>query len=161
MLNKYIENGLTQTIIHDNNTKKDLIDSVKWDSEFDGNIANISISSNSNGNKKKLNLKLDKQDLDNLLNIPSMNNPLDKRLSLNNETPFLIELPNIQPREELLIPLTLKKRKYRRHKYKRRTSSKSKIRTSSRTSSKSKRRTTSRTSSKSKRRTSSNKPYSF
>jgi len=101
MLNTYIENkGLTQTIIHKN--KKKLINQTNWDADYDGNIANISIDTNTNGNNKHLNFRLDNDDLANILNVPSVNMPIDKRLENDFMTPpfrngvflYQIKIPN-------------------------------------------------------------------
>jgi len=136
MLNTYIKNrGTTKTLIHDNNHNH--VSLVNWDADFDGDIANISISTNTDGNKKQFDVQLDKQDLANILNVPSVEMPLDKRLKMDfqNETPYsepyFIELPTpklepIKPRtiteipythlssprtnEELIVPLTLDKK---------------------------------------------------
>jgi hypothetical protein len=127
MLNTYIKNrGITKTIIHDN--KKSHVNLVNWDADFDGDIANISVSSNMDGIKKQFDIQLDKEDLDEILNIPSVEMPLEKRLQLDfqqenpnpNPKHYLIELPTFKldrdssyrhisspkSNEELIIPFT-------------------------------------------------------
>ena len=109
MLNTYIKNkGNTQTITSINNI--DNIEELGWNSNYDGNIATIDIDSNINGEKNKINLKLDNDDLANLLNIDSINTPIDKRIQFDfNDTnsydslPYLIELPvtTIEPRKPI------------------------------------------------------------
>jgi hypothetical protein len=111
MLNTYIQNsGLTQTIIHNNNNKRNEFNEIKWDAEYDGKQANISLDSNSNGKKKHYNVSLDNQDLANLLNVPSVNMPIDKRLHMDfvaqkvKKEPIVlqIELPDLKTPQ--LIP---------------------------------------------------------
>jgi len=111
MLNTYIQNsGLTQTIIHNNNNKRNEFNEIKWDAEYDGKQANISLDSNSNGKKKHYNFSLDNQDLANLLNVPSVNMPIDKRLHMDfvaqkvKKEPMIlqIELPDLKTPQ--LIP---------------------------------------------------------
>jgi hypothetical protein len=110
MLNTYIKNrGSTQTIIHHNNQNK--FNETNWDADYDGNIANISVTSNTDGNKKHFNATLDNQDLATLLNIPSVGVPIDKRLQMdfndrnfrNDPDIFKIELPDVKTPE--LMPL--------------------------------------------------------
>jgi hypothetical protein len=95
----YIENyGYTNTHIDNNNKKSE--SSVSWIGNYDGNIANVDMTINNNGNEKSLNLQLDNEDLLNLLNIPSNQIPLEKRLindffSPNTPTPIpVIQIPN-------------------------------------------------------------------
>ena len=79
MLNTFIKNkGYTKTIIHDHNKNK--VNELNWDADYDGDNANILLTSTSNGKKKKFGIQLDNNDLANLLNIPSVNMPLHKRL---------------------------------------------------------------------------------
>lgn len=94
----YIENyGYTNTHINNNNKQSE--NSVSWIGNYDGNIANVDMVINNNGNQKSLNLQLDNQDLLNLLNIPSNQMPLEKRL-LNDFSPntpmpmHIIQIPN-------------------------------------------------------------------
>jgi hypothetical protein len=106
MLNTYIKNrGTTKTIIYDNN--RNHINEINWDANYDGDVANISIDTERNGKSKHYDIKLDNNDLANLLNIHSVNMPIDKRLKIDfdednylNE-PYYIELPS-QPREPII-----------------------------------------------------------
>lgn len=98
MLNTYIKNrGTTKTIIHDNNHNR--INEINWDADYDGDIANISVDTESNGKKKHFNIKLDNDDLANLLNIQSVNIPINQRLKMDFKNtdyaaePYYIELP--------------------------------------------------------------------
>ena len=139
MLNTYIKNrGTTQTIIHNNN--KNHFNEINWDADYDGKLANISINYNTDGMRDRVNLTLDNDDLANILNVQSVNTPLDKRLKndfeydlLRDPESYYIELPelsiepmkprkpkkthhisSISPNEELIIPITIDRKK--RHK---------------------------------------------
>jgi len=133
MLNTYIKNrGTTKTIIHDNNHNH--INQINWDADYDGDIANLSINTNSDGKREHFDFSFDNQDLANMLNIQSVNMPIDKRLKMDFQEPYYkseplyIELPTpkYEPRkpeyheevidrrissplsgEELIIPLTI------------------------------------------------------
>jgi len=133
MVNTYIKNqGITKTIIHDNNHNH--INQIKWDADYNGDIANLSIDTNTDGKRKHFDFSLDNQDLANILNIQSVNMPIDKRLKMDFQEPYYnteslyIELPTpkIESRkpeyhekdivrrissplngEELIIPLTI------------------------------------------------------
>lgn len=79
MLNTYIQNrGLTQTILH--NKRRAQVNEIQWDATYDGEEANISVSSNTDGAKQHYEFKLDNQDLETMLNIPSVDMPLHARL---------------------------------------------------------------------------------
>ena len=133
MLNTYIKNrGTTKTFIHDNNHNH--INQISWDADYDGDIANLSINTNTDGKRKHFDFSFDNQDLANMLNIQSVNMPIDKRLKMDFQEPYYkpeplyIELstPKFEPRkpkylediidrrissplsgEELIIPLTI------------------------------------------------------
>jgi hypothetical protein len=106
MLNNYVKNrGTTQTIIRKNN--KNHFNEINWDADYDGNIANISVDTNINGTNRHMEFNLDNQDLSNILNIPSVNLPIHKRLEQDFMTPsftnptfsndkiiYQIEIPN-------------------------------------------------------------------
>jgi len=110
MLNTYIKNrGLSQTIMNNNNHSS--FNELLWNADYDGNNANINVSSNNNGHKKRYNINLDNDDLSNMLNIPSVNMPIHKRLQMDfeqqvfrNEPRVLqIELPKMKT-PEMKIP---------------------------------------------------------
>jgi len=110
MLNTYIKNrGTTQTIVNNNNQKA--FNQINWDADYDGQTANISFTSDTDGSKKHFDIKLDNEDLANMLNIPSNSMPIDKRLQmdfndsfrrepkiLQIEMPYHLKTPNIHPR---------------------------------------------------------------
>jgi len=112
MLNTYIKNrGITQTIIHDN--KHNHFNQTNWDADYDGNIANLSVKTNTDGKHNQFHISLDNEDLANILNIPSINIPIDKRLKndfqelyyQDNTDPYIIELPTpkLKPRKPRTI----------------------------------------------------------
>ena len=132
MLNTYIKNrGITKTIIHDNNHNH--TNQINWDADYDGDVANISFNTNTDGKRNHFNISLDNEDLANILNMPSVNIPIDKRLKMDFEEPYYrsdpykLEVPTpdfepIKPEyieeidrrittpltgEELIIPLTI------------------------------------------------------
>ena len=79
MLDTYIKNrGSTKTIIHDNNKNK--VNVIEWDADYDGNEANISLDLNNNNKAEHYNIKLDNDDLANILNVNSVKMPIHKRL---------------------------------------------------------------------------------
>lgn len=94
MLNTFIKNkGYTKTIIHNNN--KNNVNELKWDADYDGNHANILLTSTNDGKKKKFGIQLDNNDLASLLNIRSINMPLDRRLKedfINEQKPQLLQI---------------------------------------------------------------------
>ena len=133
MLNTYIKNrGITKTIIHDNNHNH--VNLINWDADYDGDVANISINSNTDGKRNHYDISLDNQDLANILTMPSVNMPIDKRLKMDFQEPYYrpesyfieVPTPQFEPRkpeyleeivdrrissplsgEELIIPLTI------------------------------------------------------
>lgn len=137
MLNTYIKNrGISKTIIHDN--KHNHVNQINWDADYDGDVANISFDTNTDGKRNHFKLSLNNEDLANILNIPSVNTPIDKRLKMDfqepqyTHEPYFIEIPTpqFQPREpqyleetvdrrisspltgeELILPLTINEKK--------------------------------------------------
>ena len=70
--------GTTQTINDKNN--KNYYNEVNWDADYDGEKANISLDIDENGKKGHMEMKMNNDELAELLNIPSENSMLDKRL---------------------------------------------------------------------------------
>lgn len=101
----HIENyGYTNTMINKDNKKSNV--SMEWEGNYDGNIADLTLKLNNNGNEKVIDFKLDNQDLINLLNIPSQQTSLDERISYDimNQQPLqIIEIP--------IIPLRSRKKR--------------------------------------------------
>jgi hypothetical protein len=79
MLNTFIKTkGITKTLIHNNN--KNYINELNWDADYDGEKANISLDIDENGTKGHINMKMNNDELAELLNIPSESTMLDERL---------------------------------------------------------------------------------
>lgn len=99
--NTFIKNrGMSQTVIIDNKHNKiNKMNEINWDADYDGDIANISIDTVSNGKSKHFDIKLDNNDLDDILNVESVNIPVDKRLQndfdeyTEQDEPYFIKLP--------------------------------------------------------------------
>ena len=72
--------GFTKTLIKENNhTLQNNI--VKWNGNYDGNIANINIGIRNNDKEKFVNIQLTNDELMNILKIQPVEIPLEKRLS--------------------------------------------------------------------------------
>jgi hypothetical protein len=134
MLNR----GITQTLINNK------VNEISWEAEYDGNIANISLSDG----RHHYDISLDNKDLEGLLNIPSINAPIHNRLEQDflRETPLnanpykrtrrcrhakpdtrskthsharhSLFLSSPSPNEELVIPITINGAKKRHRTYK-------------------------------------------
>ena len=109
MLNTYIKNrGITQTLVNNNNQKQ--FNQINWDADYDGQTANISFTSDTDGNKNHFDIKLDNEDLANILNVPSVSMPIHKRLQMDFDDSFRrepkilqiempqLKTPNVEPR---------------------------------------------------------------
>jgi len=122
MSNNFITNtGLTQTIIRNNN--KTHFNELTWDADYDGNLANISVMTNTDGKKENFDLTMDNNDLAKILNVPSIDLPLDKRLEMDFEnnvlrkepTDYAVELsdkihnPNREEKPPQFVPFTKSK----------------------------------------------------
>jgi hypothetical protein len=80
-MSSYIQNyGFTKTLIKDNNhILQNKI--IKWNGDYDGNIANINIGINNNNKEKFVNIQLTNDELKDILGIQPVEIPLEKRLS--------------------------------------------------------------------------------
>lgn len=86
MLDTYIKNrGMTKTIVHNNN--HNTINETNWDADYDGNVANVSLDFTKNGRNKHLDFKFTNDDLANLLTIPSVRQPIHKRIKMDFKKP--------------------------------------------------------------------------
>ena len=86
MLDTYIKNrGMTKTIVHKNN--HNTINETNWDADYDGSVANVSLDLSKNGRNKHMDFKLTNDDLANILSIPSVNQPIHKRLKMDFKKP--------------------------------------------------------------------------
>ena len=93
-MRSYVQNyGMTKTIINKNNKKSQ--NEINWVGDYDGNLANIALTINDNGKKGNIQMQLNNDDLLNLLNVPSVQKPIDERLMddfLNKQsTPVVLE----------------------------------------------------------------------
>jgi hypothetical protein len=114
MLDTFIKNrGETTTLIHNNNHND--ISKINWDAEYDGDIANVSLNLNTNGRNEHFDIKLNNEDLADILNIQTVNTPIDKRLKYDfkhkrmrhnhmKQLPYMVEIDDINrfPRPELI-----------------------------------------------------------
>jgi hypothetical protein len=79
-MSTYIQNyGFTKTVIKDNNHKSN--NEFEWIGDYDGNIANIQLNMNDNGEQQQLSMQLDNNDLLNMLKIHPNEMTLENRLS--------------------------------------------------------------------------------
>jgi hypothetical protein len=80
--NTFIKNkGITQTYTYNKRHNKLNASEIDWDAEYDGKQANISVNlQHSDGDKQHYDIKLDNHDLAQILSMPSINTPIDKRL---------------------------------------------------------------------------------
>ena len=94
MLDTYIKNrGTTKTLMYDNN--QNTINEINWDADYDGNTANISLDLQNNGKHQHYDIMLDNEDLANILNVPSIQSPLETRLRNDFIKPTVRYNPNI------------------------------------------------------------------
>jgi hypothetical protein len=87
----YIQNyGFNKTIIH--NDTQNIDNEIKWKGNYDGNVANINIGMNNNGNTEYVNMKLTKDDLRQLFGIQPVDMSLEKRIMKDfNYNPVVLE----------------------------------------------------------------------
>ena len=104
MLDTFVKNrGETKTILHNNNHND--ISKINWDAEYDGDKANVSLDFVTNGKKGHYDLELNNNDLAEILNIPTINSPIDKRLLYDfkrqqdrkNMRQYMVEIDEINP----------------------------------------------------------------
>ena len=75
----YMQNyGFAKTIINKNNKKTK--NEVMWNGDYNGNIANIEVNMNDNGNREIIKMQLDNNDILNMLGVQPINIPLEQRL---------------------------------------------------------------------------------
>jgi len=126
----YLENyGFTKTLIKDKNHK--IKHETKWIGNYDGKVANIQYDINDNGNKEMVTMKLDNDDLKQLLGIQPVLMPLEERLSQDflgshySDKPIILEGALIKRRTH---------RRHKKHNHRRTTKTKKRTRTSSKKS---------------------------
>lgn len=124
MLNTYIKNrGISKTIVYDNN--KSHVNEIDWDADYDGDIANLSLTAVTNGKREHFDVSLDNNDLAEMLSLPSVNVPIHKRLEadyINPKYKITSSFPSSSPlqnmeqimdilspksNEEFIVPLTI------------------------------------------------------
>ena len=70
--------GFAKTIINKNNKKTK--NEIMWNGDYNGNIANIEVNMNDNGNREIIKMQLDNNDILNMLGVQPINIPLEQRL---------------------------------------------------------------------------------
>ena len=118
----YIKNrGVSQTLYHNNNDNH--FNETKWDAEYDGKIANVTVNSNADGEKQLNEFTFDNDDLAEMLNIPSVNVPIDQRLQNDfGMTEFIQQKPTSRSNflssplsdDEFFVPVSLTKKRGRK-----------------------------------------------
>jgi hypothetical protein len=79
-MSTYIQNyGFNKTLINENGHK--IKKEINWIGDYDGNNANLEMDINNNGKKQSINMKLDNNDLMELLGVQPVEMSLDKRLA--------------------------------------------------------------------------------
>jgi len=73
--------GFQQSITNDGLNSKPLINEIQWDADYKNNQGKMNVNINKNGKKNKYQVKLNKNDLENILKMPTVNQSLDQRLA--------------------------------------------------------------------------------
>jgi len=124
----YIQNyGFTKTLIRDNN--RNINNEIEWQGNYDGNIANINININDNGKNEIIDMRLNNNDLMELLGVQPVEIPMEQRLindflSYPNENYTTIK--KYRPLNQITLEGALIKRK-RKSKHKHRSKSKRQV----------------------------------
>lgn len=92
------ENGMNQSFVNINGKKK--YKKLKWNVDYNGDVANIYLKSNDNGRKKIYNFMLDNNDLANMLNVNTNDMLIDERLKQDFKQTNLSES---NPKKDLII----------------------------------------------------------
>jgi hypothetical protein len=75
----YVQNyGFAKTLIHNN--KHNINNEIEWEGNYDGNIANVNLDINNNGDQKFITMRLNNEDLNNILGIQPIEVSLEQRL---------------------------------------------------------------------------------
>lgn len=105
-MSSYIQNyGFTKTLIQDN--QHNLQNEIQWQGDYNGEIANINVDINNNGNREFVSMQLNNNDLRQILGIQPIEIPLETRL----KNDFLSQKP-------ITLEGALIKKKSRRHRKK-------------------------------------------
>ena len=98
MLDTYIKNkGKTKTLMYNNNHSN--VNELKWDADYDGKVANISLDLVNDGKRGHYDVKLTNKDIEDILNIPSVNMPLERRLQNDFNNHNIIRYPLMRETE--------------------------------------------------------------
>ena len=92
--------GFQESITNDTTNSKQVINVIEWDTNYKKNKGTMNVNINKNGKKDKYQIDLNKNDLENLLKMPAVNQSLDQRLT--NDFPFPILETSIPPRQNIL-----------------------------------------------------------
>ncbi len=79
--------GFQESITNDSTNSKPVINVIEWDTNYKKNKGTMNVNINKNGKKNKYQIDLNKNDLENLLKMPAVNQSLDQRLT--NDFPIL------------------------------------------------------------------------
>jgi hypothetical protein len=102
--------GFTKTIIKNNNKKTK--NEINWIGDYDGNMANLDITINDNGEKEHIVMELSNDDINALLGIQPINMSLEDRL----KNDFFDTEYSYNPKfKTMALEGALIKRKTRRH----------------------------------------------
>ena len=71
--------GYSETFVKDNN--RQYFNEMEWEGNYDGERAKLNINMNDNGKKEHVQLDLNNKEIMNMLKYPSVNKPIDERLS--------------------------------------------------------------------------------
>ena len=108
----YVKNyGMIQNYVKNND--KITTTGAKWIGNYDGTVANVDIDINNNGYAEHAHLQLDNDDLLHILNMDSIDQPIDQRL----QNDFLLDIPppHIPVPPYIKYPYTLKRPKLQKH----------------------------------------------
>lgn len=73
--------GFQQSITNDGQKSTPIINEIEWDANYKNNQGTMNVNMNKNGKKNKYQVKLKKNDLENLLKMPAVNESLDQRIA--------------------------------------------------------------------------------
>lgn len=113
----YVKNyGMIENYVKNND--KTVKTGTKWIGDYDGSVANVDIDITHNGCVEHAHLKLDNDDLLDILNMDAIDRPIDQRLSSD----FLLDTPSPNVLVPPHIPIRLKGLTSYPHKFNKHTS---------------------------------------
>ena len=101
-----IKNLGSTEITYKVNNKSPKRTSLKWDGDYDGNIAKIDVSINDNGKKKRSKIKLTNDELMNIFSSPVDTSPIDERL-INDLLGPMNESQQMMPMSSQMMPMSM------------------------------------------------------